>query len=220
VGLFSWLASLFGGRRRAATPLTEEQLEAQAKQAAAEVRAARTRVVAYIRLVRNPIRLTTETRRDWMVELGKLYETIRNSPTPLVLDRAGDIGSRFQARFHDPLVTVQGLEPPPECEKLHHALVGWMTALEAACMALSDARRFKDRAQLGVFRERLGEARTVGAEANLERGTLIKEYKLLPPSIKRVGTGVALRSKARRRAMDDLIEREKVATSDAARASA
>lgn len=219
MGLFSWLLGLFGRRARADAPLTDEQLRAQAEQAAAQVRAARGRVIAYVRLVRNPIRLTTEARRDWMVELGKLYETIRNSPTALVLDRAGEIGERFQARFHEPLVTVQGQEPPTECEKLHHALVGWMTALEAACMALSEARRFKDRSHLGVFRERLGEARTLGAEANLERATMVKEYKLLPASTKRVGTGVALRSRARRRAMDNLIEREKTAT-DQARATA
>ncbi len=197
MGMMSWLWRLLGfgsgngdaGHGPAEPVLTPEEL-----------REARRRVIAYLRMARNPIRLTTEARRDWFVDLGKLYETIRTAPTQQVLEKAGEIGIKFQPRFREPLAFIQGMEAPPECQEIHEALIGWISTLESACVALERGRMLKDRAQLGVFRERLNEARGLGKQASTERAALISNYKLLPTAPNRkVGTGVALRARARSR---------------------
>jgi hypothetical protein len=109
--------------------------------APAEMREARRRVIAYVARSRVPLRQVVTLRQQWLVHLGKVYESIANSPTEKVLELAGQVGENYEPGFRDALMLAQAIEPPPECEAVHAAMVGWMTSLHSACLALLDARK-------------------------------------------------------------------------------
>ncbi len=151
-----------------------------------EFRLARRAVIAYVARARVPIRQAATARQLWIADLSKVYEAIRTSPTQLILEKAGDVGLKHESAFRDALSLAQSLEPPPACEAVHAALVGWLTSLHAACLALIDARRLKDRALLGTFREHLSQARRQAATLAAERAKLFVDYQLkVRPSIGR-----------------------------------
>jgi hypothetical protein len=148
------------------------------RQTSSQFRTARERVVQYMRRVRVPIRQAVTVRQLWIADLNQVYEAIHNSPTELILERAGDVGMRYEEAFRDALSQAQGIQPPRECEEVHHALVSWLTHLHAACLSLMDARRLRDRSLLGLFRERLGLARRNAQTLALLRNQLVAVYKL------------------------------------------
>ncbi len=153
---------------------------------AEEFRTARRRVVAYVARSRVPLRQVVAARQKWLVDLSKVYEAIKDSPTQLVLERAGAVGENHEPVFRDALLLTQSIEPPPEVEGVHAALVGWITALHAACLALIDARKLKDRAMLGRLREQLGQARKHSATLVAERAELFTAYRLnVRPAVQR-----------------------------------
>jgi hypothetical protein len=132
----------------------------------------------YMTRVRAPIRQAATVRQLWIADLSQVYEAIRTTPTEIILERAGDIGMRYEEAFREALSQAQGITPPPECEDVHQALVNWLTHLHAACLSLMDARRLKDRSMLGMFRERLGQARRHAQTLALLRNQLVIVYKL------------------------------------------
>jgi hypothetical protein len=142
--------------------------------------------VTYIARARVPIRQAAAARQLWIQDLSKVYEAIRSSPTQLILERAGEVGYKHEPAFRDALSLAQGLTPPAPCEPVHDALIGWLTSLHAACLALIDARRLKDRSLLGNFRENLSQARRHAALLASERAKLFNVYQLrVKPSIQR-----------------------------------
>lgn len=150
-----------------------------------ELKAARRRVVTYIARARVPIRQAAAARQLWIGDLSKVYDAIRTSPTHLILERAGEVGFRHEPAFRDALSLAQAIDPPPEAETVHAALIGWLTTLHAACLALIDARRLKDRSLLGNFREHLSQARRHAAALAAERAALFTDYQLrFRPTIK------------------------------------
>lgn len=143
-------------------------------------------MVAYIARARMPIRQAAAARQLWIQDLSKVCEAIRSSPTQLILERAGEVGSKHEPAFRDALSMAQGLTPPPACEVCHDALIGWLTSLHAACLALMDARRLKDRSLLGSFRENLSQARRQAATLAAERAKLFTVWQLkVRPGIQR-----------------------------------
>jgi hypothetical protein len=153
---------------------------------------ARRRVIAYVAHARVPIRQAAAVRQAWLADLSKVYAQIATSPTGLVLDRAGAVGAAHERGFRQALALAQAIDPPAEAEHAHSALVGWLTCLHAACLALIDARKLRDRTLLGNFREQLGYARRLASVLVKERGALFTAYRLtVRPSIKakRVATG-------------------------------
>ena len=80
--------------------------------------------------------LAATARQLWIQDLSKVYEAIRSSPTGLILERAGEVGYRHEPAFREALSRAQALPPPPPCEAVHEALVGWLTSLHAACLSL------------------------------------------------------------------------------------
>src|SRR5205823_13993620 len=163
-----WLLRLFGLGGKKAAPAARAVSPAQAaaaRSAAAATRAQqltpeqlkleRRHVVAYIARARLPIRQAATARQLWIQDLSKVYEAIRTSPTGLILEKAGEVGYKHEPAFRDALSGAQGLTPPPPCEPVHDALIGWLTSLHSACLSLIDARRLKDRSLLGNFRENL-----------------------------------------------------------------
>jgi len=194
--MFGWLLRLFGvgssrpdpgspasGRlpppqgasRQHVQQLTAEQLKAE-----------RRAVVIYIARARVPIRQAAAARQVWIQDLSKVYEAIRTSPTGLILEKAGEVGWRHEPAFREALSQAQALTPPPPCEAVHDALVGWLTSLHAACLALIDARRLRDRSLLGNFRENLSQARRQAAVLGSERAKLFTVYRLrVGPTIQR-----------------------------------
>src|SRR5919201_2073221 len=109
----------------------------------------------------------------------------RRRATGLVLEKAGAVGARHEPGFREALACAQAIEPPPEAQRAHAALVGWLTCLHAACLALMDARKVRDRSMLGNFREQLGYARRLAAVLVKERGALFAAYRVtIRPSIK------------------------------------
>jgi hypothetical protein len=153
---------------------------------AEEFRGARRRVVAYVARSRVPLRQVVAARQKWLVDLSKVYEAIKDSPTQLVLERAGAVGENHEPVFRDALLLTQSIEPPLEAEAVHAALVGWITALHAACLALIDARKLRDRAMLGRLREQLGHARKYSATLVAERTELFTSYRLnVRPAVQR-----------------------------------
>jgi hypothetical protein len=203
--MIGWLLRLFGiggkperARANAATPAARARAAASAKAAAKatappaqtltmqEFKAARRRVVLYISRARIPVRQAAAARTVWIADLSKVYEAIRTSPTEMILERAGDVGMRHEEAFRDALSLAQGIEPPPEVEDVHQALINWLTNLHSACLALMDARRLKDRSMLGMFRERLGHARRHAAALAAARNQLFEDYQLrIDPQIKK-----------------------------------
>jgi hypothetical protein len=151
-----------------------------------QFKAARRRVVLYIARARIPVRQAATTRQVWIADLSKVYEAIRTSPTAMILEKAGDVGMKHEEAFRDALSLAQAIEPPPETEDVHQALVNWLTNLHSACLALMDARRLKDRSMLGTFRERLGEARRHAAALAQARNQLFVDYHLrIDPTIRK-----------------------------------
>jgi hypothetical protein len=146
---------------------------------------ARRRVIAYVAHARVPIRQAAAVRQAWLADLSKVYAQIATSPTGLVLDRAGAVGATHEPGFRAALALAQAIDPPAEAEHAHTALVGWLTCLHAACLALIDARKLRDRSLLGNFREQLGYARRLASVLVKERGALFTAYRLtVRPSIK------------------------------------
>ena len=146
----------------------------------------RRQMIAYTARARVPIRQAATARQLWIADLSKVYEAIRTSPTQMILERAGEVGFKHEPAFRDALSLAQSIEPPPACESVHASLVGWLTSLHAACLALIDARRLKDRSLLGTFREHLSQARRHAAALAAERARLFVDYQLkVRPSINR-----------------------------------
>jgi hypothetical protein len=142
-------------------------------------------VIAYVAQARTPIRQAAAIRQIWLADLSKVYAQIASSPTGLVLDRAGAVGLSHEPGFREALAFAQSIDPPPEAENAHAALVGWLTCLHAACLALMDARKLRDRSLLGSFREQLGFARRLAVVLVQERAALFAAYRLtMRPSIK------------------------------------
>ncbi len=139
----------------------------------------RRAVIAYLRAVRPAIRLTTEIKKTWFVELGKLYGLIATSPAKLILSQAGEIGYEYQPQFRQALAVLQSAEPPEAARELHESLVGWISQLEAACLCLKDAGRLNDQRQLGDFREHLNRGRQAGRRASHQRAHLIANFRLV-----------------------------------------
>jgi hypothetical protein len=156
-----------GGRASATAPVGRE-----------EFRLARRRVIAYVAQARAPIRQAAAVRQAWLADLSKVYAEIASSPTARVLERAGAVGQQHEPAFRDALAHAQAIDPPIEADEAHAALVGWLTCLHAACLALIDARKLRDRAMLGTFREQLGQARRLAAQLVHERGALFTAYRL------------------------------------------
>jgi hypothetical protein len=155
--------------------LTREQLKLE-----------RRAVVIYVARARVPIRQAAAARQLWIQDLSKVYEAIRTSPTGLILEKAGEVGYRHEPAFREALARGQALTPPPPCEAVHEALIGWLTSLHAACLALIDARRLRDRSLLGNFREHLSQARRQARELGEERARLFDVYRLrVRPTIQR-----------------------------------
>jgi len=194
-GLIGFLLRLFGlgGKAPATTaespapaPRRAAQPQAPARSsvrdpgrlAPAELREARRRVIAYVARSRVPLRQVVTLRQQWLIQLGKVYESIANSPTEKVLELAGQVGENFEPGFRDALMLAQAIEPPPECEVVHAAMVAWMTSLHAACLALLDARKLKDRSMLSELREQLGQARKHSAALLAARTELFAAYSL------------------------------------------
>ena len=149
-------------------------------------KAERRAVVICIARARVPIRQAAAARQVWIQDLSKVYEAIRTSPTGLILERAGEVGYRHEPAFREALSLAQALTPPPPCEAVHDALIGWLTSLHAACLSLMDARRLRDRSLLGNFRENLSQARRQAADAGAERANLFTVYRLrVRPTIQR-----------------------------------
>jgi len=169
--------------RATATPRGEPPYETLSPE---EFKLARRRVVLYISRARVPIRQAAATRQAWIQDLGKVYEAIRTSPTEMILDRAGEVAMRYEEAFRDALSMAQSLEVPSEAEVAHGPLVQWLTNLHSSCLALIDARRLKDRSMLGMFRERLGQARRQAVQLTQARDNLFTDYRLrLDPNLKR-----------------------------------
>jgi hypothetical protein len=190
--MIGWLRRLVGpGKKKSAPrPAPKRKPVRSAPSARAltpeRFQAARRRVVLYFARARMPIRQATTVRQLWIADLGQVYEAIRTSPTEMILERAGDVGMRHEEGFRQALLLTQALQPPPECEEVHQALVNWLTYLHSACLALMDARRLKDRSMLGMFRERLGLARRHAQTLALLRNQLVTVYKLrIDPTIQK-----------------------------------
>ena len=189
--MFGWLRRLFG-RSDEAIALSAAQVAMQRPKpppveslSPEQFRVSRRQVIAYIHRVRIPIRQAAAARLIWISDLGKVYEAIRTSPTQLILERAGEVGYNHEPAFRDSLSIAQSIEPTIECLAVHEALVGWLTSLHAACLALMDARRLKDRSLLGSFREHLSTARRQAATLAAEREQLFSSYRLnIRPTIK------------------------------------
>jgi hypothetical protein len=204
MGLLSSLLRLFGfgggarpAARQAAAPPVAKVLTPE------ELRAQRRAIVAYVSQARVPIRLTAAARQVWLADLSKVYASIATAQTMQVLEQAGIVGMNHEPGFRDALVQAQAIEPPPGAEALHQAMVGWITSLHAACLSLIDARKLRDRALLGDFRENLGRARHLAAKLVDERTKLFAHYKLnVRPAIRntRVSRKQALARARRRRA--------------------
>jgi hypothetical protein len=204
--MIGWLLRLFGiggkqptPRQRqgaAATPAARAKAKPTAAPAdslnAEQFKLARRRVVMYIARARIPVRQAAAARQVWIADLSKVYEAIRTSPTEMILEKAGDVGMKHEEAFRDALSLAQSIEPPVETEEVHQALVNWLTNLHSACLALMDARRLKDRAMLGMFRERLGHARRHAAALAQARNQLFADYQLrIDPQIKKKKEGEA-----------------------------
>ena len=150
-----------------------------------QFRTCRRQVIAYIRRVRVPIRQAAAARQVWIADLGKVYEAIWTCPTQLILERAGEVSYNHEPSFRDSLSIAQSIEPTIECLAVHEALVGWLTSLHSACLALMDARRLKDRSLLGSFREHLSTARRQARTLAAEREVLFSSFRLnIRPTIK------------------------------------
>lgn len=197
MGWLGWLGrflKLFGGRRRQASgarmvavvpPVQAARVVAVPTDPAA-FKASRKRMVAYVAQARVPIRQTAAVRTAWLHDLGKVYAAIASAPTQVVLEQAGRVGEDHEPAFREALALAQAIETPPEAEACHAALVGWITALDSACLALMDARKLKDRSLLGSFREQLGKARRCAVQLVDERRTLFATWKLaVRPTIQR-----------------------------------
>jgi hypothetical protein len=151
-----------------------------------QMREARRRVIAYVARSRVPLRQVVTIRQQWLVQLGKVYESIASSPTDKVLELAGQVGENYEPGFRDALMLAQSIEPPPECEAIHAAMIGWMTALHSACLALIDARKLKDRSMLSQLREQLGAARKHSSALIHGRAELFQDYRLnLRPTVQK-----------------------------------
>jgi len=188
--MIGWLRRALGLGKRRAPPRPRPRPTRSAPRPQAltseHVRTARGRVVLYMRRVRAPIRQAATVRQLWIADLNQVYEAIRTSPTEMILERAGDVGMRYEEGFREALSLAQAIQPPRECEEVHHALIGWLTHLHAACLSLMDARRLKDRSMLGIFRERLGQARRHAQTLALLRNQLVTVYKLqIDPTIRK-----------------------------------
>src|SRR5690349_20012856 len=192
-GAGGWLRRLFGvGPRRpergsasARSPREPGRPLTTPPDGSAAYELARRRVIAYVAQARVPIRQAAAVRQAWLADLSKVYAQIATSPTGLVLERAGAVGAAHEPGFRVALAIAQAIDAPPEVEHAHAALVGWLTCLHAACLALIDARTLRDRALLGNFREQLGYARRLAAVLVRERGALFNAYQLtVRPSIK------------------------------------
>src|SRR5438105_284189 len=83
----------------------------------------RRRLIIYVSRARVPIRQAAAARQLWIADLGKVYEAIRTSPVPVVLEKAGDVGFRYEPSFREALSAAQSIEPPPEADEMHQALV-------------------------------------------------------------------------------------------------
>lgn len=143
-----------------------------------EMREARRRVIAYVARSRVPLRQIVTLRQQWLVQLGKVYESIASSPTDKVLELAGQVGENYEPGFRDALMLAQSIEPPPECEGVHASMIGWMTSLHSACLALLDARKLKDRSMLSQLREQLGQSRKHSSALLAARTELFAAYRL------------------------------------------
>ena len=194
-------------RSHAAHPV---RLSVHPSQDPAEFKAQRRRLLVYVMRARVPIRQAAAARQLWIADLGKVYEAIRTSPIPVVLERAGDAGFRYEPAFRESLSLAQSIEAPPEAEELHQALVDWLTATHGACLALMDARRLKDRSMLGTFRERLGLARRHAATLATLRAEIFTLYQLrVQPQVKAKRAAPAV--------TDESAEQQPAATGPAAR---
>jgi hypothetical protein len=146
---------------------------------------ARRRVVVYVARARLPIRQAAAVRQAWLADLSKVYAQIATRPTGLVLEKAGAVGAKHEPGFRDALAFAQSIDPPLEAEHAHAALVGWLTCLHAACLALMDARKLRDRSLLGNFRDQLGFARRLAVVLVQERSALFTAYRVtIRPTIK------------------------------------
>jgi hypothetical protein len=193
--MIGWFLRLFGiggdkqpdGARPGAGPAVRKPTGSPSQTLTSEqFKAARRRVVLYIARARIPVRQAATARQVWIADLSNVYEAIRTSPTAMILERAGDVGMKHEEAFRDALSLAQAIDPPPETEDVHQALVNWLTNLHSACLALMDARRLKDRAMLGTFRERLGEARRHAAALAQARNQLFVDYHLrIDPTIRK-----------------------------------
>jgi len=192
-GVFGWLLRLFGlgprpGPARAGPGADRRDgryAAAPPPRGSEQYRLVRRRVIVYVSQARLPIRQAAVVRQAWLADLSKVYAQIASSPTGLVLDRAGAVGASHEPAFREALSLAQAIDPPPEAERAHAALVGWLTCLHAACLALMDARKLRDRSVLGTFREQLGHARRLAVLLVQERGTLFTAYQItIRPSIK------------------------------------
>lgn len=143
-----------------------------------EMREARRRVIAYVARSRVPLRQIVALRQQWLIQLGKVYESIANSPTAKVLELAGQVGENYEPGFRDALMLAQSIEPPPECETVHAAMVAWITSLHSACLALLDARKLRDRSMLSQLREQLGLSRKHSSALLAARTELFAAYRL------------------------------------------
>ena|SRR5688572_24593748 len=210
--MFGWLLRIFGiggakspperarsGVAAPATPASRARAAARAAKSSmapaesltpAQFKAARRRVVLYIARARIPVRQAAAARQIWIADLSKVYEAIRTSPTEMILEKAGDVGMKHEEAFRDALSLAQSIEPPPETEDVHQSLINWLTNLHSACLALMDARRLKDRAMLGAFRERLGHARRHAQALAQLRNELFDDYRLrIDPALKKKKEG-------------------------------
>ena len=189
--MFGWLRRLFA-RSDESPALTPAQIALQRPKpipveslSPEQFRINRRQVIAYIHRVRVPIRQAAAARLIWISDLGKVYEAIRTSPTQFILEKAGEVGYNHEPAFRDALSIAQSIEPTVECLAVHEALVGWLTSLHSACLALMDARRLKDRSLLGSFREHLSTARRQAGTLAAERELLFSSYRLnIRPTIK------------------------------------
>jgi hypothetical protein len=185
--VIGWLLRVFGirgatpSRRSAPTrppPPQSASIQRVQRLTAEQFTLERRAVVVYIARARVPVRQAAAARQVWIRDLSKVYEAIRTSPTGLILEKAGEVGYQHEPAFREALSLAQALTPPSPCEAVHEALIGWLTSLHAACLALIDARRLRDRSLLGSFRENLGQARRQAANLVAERARLFTVYRL------------------------------------------
>jgi hypothetical protein len=217
--VIGWLLRVFGiggarprGRAASTRPAPPRSASSQHVQrlSAEQLALERRAVVAYIARARVPIRQAAAARQAWIGDLSKVYEAIRTSPTGLILEQAGQVGHQHEPAFRGALSLAQGLTPPAPCEAVHDALLGWLTSLHAACLALIDARRLRDRSLLGNFRENLSQARRQAARLGAERASLFTIYRLrlaprpVSPPSRRGGPGGSAEGAETRRRGDPL----------------